>query len=197
MDDRHNLTAADDAIDRKMEQLLSVDPAPEFLARVRMQIAADEPMATPSSRALTAIAVAVFVTAVALWVGFTPNERADVPTIIQTPRPRTAELLPAESPSVPSSVAKPMNVHAQVDVSRPLIAQAAAGSMPEVLISASDAAAFEQFVTSARERRFELSPDSVARLADMSSRTELMIPPIAIDVLSPIEPLAPSEGVNQ
>jgi hypothetical protein len=162
-----------------------------------MQIAADEPMATRSSLPLIAIAVTVFVAAVALWVGFTPNERADVPTITQTPRPRAAELLPAESQSVPSSAAKPMNVHAKVDISRPLIAQPAAESMPEVLISPSDAAAFEQFVTSARERRFELSADSVARLVDVSSRAELMIAPIATDVLSPIEPLVPSEGVNQ
>ena len=196
MDDRNTLTATDDAIDRKLEQLLSVDPAPEFLARVRMQIADDEPIVARSWQALMAVAVSVLVVAAALWVSSASNEQADGPTTAQTPASPVAEFQPAESPAVPPGTTK-RTTRMTVDTSRPSTAQPTAESMPEVLISPSEAAAFEQFLTSARERRFEVSADSVARLTDTGPRTDLAIAPIAIDVLSPIEPLVPSEGVNQ
>ena len=197
MDDRHTLTATDNAIDRKLEQLLSVDPAPEFLARVRMQIADDEPIAARSSRALMAVVVSVLVVAVALWVRFTPNERVDVPTTAQTPELPVAEIRRAEFPAVLSGTTKPTVSHAKPDTSKSKAVQLAAESMPEVLMSPSDAAAFEQFLTSARERRFEVSADVIARLTDASPRGDLAIAPIAIDALSPIEPLVASEGAKQ
>jgi hypothetical protein len=197
MDDRHNLTATDEAIDRKLGQLLSVDPAPEFLARVRMQIAHDETNKTRSFGPLVAIAVCVFVAAVALWVTYTPDEPSEVQTATQAPGPPVVRALPAELPTGTSAVGKARNIHAKVYKSRPLTPQPATEPMPEVLISPSEAAAFEQLLVSTRERRFEISADSVARLTDTGSRTDLAIAPMAIDVLSPVEPLAPSEGVNQ
>ena len=196
MDDRNTLTATDDAIDRKLEELLSVNPAPEFLARVRLQIADDEPIADRSSRSLMAVAVSVLVVAVALWISFSPNDRADVPTTTQTPGSPVVELRLAESSTVPVAT-KSMAPHAEADVSKPTTVQPAAQSMPEVLISPSEAAAFEEFLTSAGERRFEVSAESVARLTETGARSDLSIAPLTIDALSPIEPLAPSQGVNQ
>jgi hypothetical protein len=195
MDDENTLAAMDTATDRDIELLLSVDPAPEFLARVRMRISA-EPVAARPWRTLVAVAVSACLVAIALWVTFTGHhETSEISKMTRTPGAVVGPLQALQSSAVLQSVTKP-TTDGEASTSKPAAAQPANDQLPEVLISASEAAAFEQFLADARERRFELSADSIARLTDTGPRTDLAIAPITIDVLRPIELLAPSEGVN-
>ena len=68
MDDRQSETLNDAAIDREIDAMLTVEPSPEFLARVRMQIA-DQHVAPRRFRPLVPIRLA-------RWRSSLPCDRA-------------------------------------------------------------------------------------------------------------------------
>ena len=195
MDDRQLDALTDSAIDREIRDALAVEPSPEFLVRVRAQIA-NEPIAMFAPRRVMGLAALAAVVALAVTVSLS---RPD--TLMPSSSPQVSESQGADSvlsaaPEAPS----PASERSSPQVAPPPREAATTRSprskqsLPEVLISADDAKAFQQLIAGVREGRFELSFAEDAPVTGSREVTELIVPPIAIEPLN--WPMA-QEGVSQ
>jgi hypothetical protein len=159
-------------IDRALHAVLSADPSPEFVARVRTTIAhAPRPsMVTVWMRPMAiAVCVAVVVAVVVGWRGATETvpDRGGL-------KPSTTYEVPSTTYEVASTTYAPRNSQPIVvptfrsavpvaPAGRPETAPALAASleppMPEVLIAQKDMEALREFIASANEVRFTASFD--------------------------------------
>jgi hypothetical protein len=187
MDDRHNLTATDEAINRKLEQLLAVELSPEFLARVRISVA-DAPVAGRSlkfSPLLTALAaVTAFIIASGLWYVQGDNVGRVLPSDPVAISQATGSIEPASTPEPLAPIKRPMTTK----TARPM------PRGPEVMVSLEDVKAFQQLVDVASARRFEVSPDGLPPDSHQQALLDIVVPEI---VIAPITSFVPDEGVIQ
>jgi hypothetical protein len=175
------------AIDREIKAALSVEPSPEFLARVRTRVA-NEPAPTgwrlPWVFAAAGAVVATIVIAVAVSrsgqrtdvnsIGRAPWSAKVVPEVPVTPPPA----VPVEQPRVAESDMKPK---------RPaIVVSGFSRTEPEVLIDPGEARALRRLLAGIRDRRID-----VATLPP-----ELLQPLAAIQPLSAIQPMAPIEPIQ-
>jgi hypothetical protein len=167
------------SLEREIEDLLAVEPSPEFVAKVRQRIAAE---ASPSSRwlswrhAVAAIGFAAVVGAALLWPSAGPVA------------PRDAEAI------------APINQRPGASASEASVAPVASGPSPRrafaapnrraaspVLIRRDEATAMNLLLTRVREGTL---PDMTEALAavDAAGPEWIAIPPVVI------EPIATGEG---
>jgi hypothetical protein len=200
------------AIDREIQTALAVDPSPEFLARVRTQIAAEPPGAT-TWLPWTLVAAAVMAAIVAAVVvmsqppertGGTATAQGDIrltPEVsIEQPRAPEGSRAsadttdrPVETPGTqrraPARRLTPAAAHPEARL------VAAMPAEPEILVDPREARAMRLVIRAARDGRFDLW--TALRAA---APTVMELPPIAAIVIAPlsIDPLTPSgeEGVR-
>jgi hypothetical protein len=202
----------DPAIDREIQAALAVDPSPEFLARVRTQVAAEPPGITTwlSWKLVAAAVMAAIVTAVVLMsgprekTGGTATAQGDIPLTpeVSIEQPRGPERSRASADSTHRPVEAP---DAQGRSSTLRLRSAPAPSEtrlvatkpaePEILVDPREARAMRLLIRATRDGSLDLS---VALRA--TTPTVMELPPIAAIVIAPlfIDPLTPSgvEGVR-
>lgn len=204
-DDRSDETRADTVRDREIEALLAVDPSPEFLARVRVRVAAEpEPGRWRFgwwSLAAGAAAVGAILVAVAVLRPGQPEERdarvADVapvadavvspPTVTSPPASEDAVVAAPPMPAPEPILADPV-VTAPPPEPPPVSVPAApvgtgSPAFARVVISESEAAALRQLYTQISNGRLVV-PAAAARVvpaAPPEPPAEITIPPVIIE----------------
>jgi hypothetical protein len=157
----------DDQLTREIEQALSVNPSPQFVARVRTRIAARRE-ASWLRWSFGALALA----SVAVVVALGPLESkqtsvlAPAEVVVKVPQPK------ADGPPMPT-------LQGTAQKSTPIKAE------PEVLFDPREAAAFQKFVEGVRDKRIDLG--QLVELQQAASQTA----PIEEIALMPIDDLAP------
>lgn len=161
----------DDQLKHDIEEVLSIDPSPEFAARVRTRIAANKQCSrTSASRVRWSLAGATLTAAAVMLVAVVSEPAETVmpyPVSIAGAEPKVEEELPATP--VPQPIRKAPKV-----------------SEPEVLINPRDAAAFRKFVEGIQEHRIDVS-----QLIELQRRAteSLTIEDIALMPLDALEPI--------
>jgi len=173
-----------DPLDRELASLLSVDPSPEFRARVRARIAG-EPLPRPwylQWRAAAGAAAAAFVAGVAI-VGVAP---------IRTPPPAVPFVANVRAPSVPAvdAPSQPSRVAALVANRRPRRANG-----PEALMDVSANRGIRQLDALVREGRTQLVFDDEPEPDRDIVVAPIVVEPITVTTLS--EPAGDAEGDRQ
>jgi hypothetical protein len=187
-----NPRLSDEALARETEDALRVDPSPEFLARVRMRIAADP---RPHSWTLPwtyaaagAIAAVVVLALVAVW----SDREADV-SMASVSRPEAPATAVSGSnavlPAAPSEAPKPVTP----PPTAPVTTRSAVGA--EVVIAPGERAALTVLLRSLRAGRIDpgVLETVNADFEPLPPLEEVTIDPIAIE---PIPPLALLEGAR-
>jgi len=184
MDGRKD-TLNDTALEQEIEALLSVQPSPDFVARVRSRVA-EEPESTgwgwrwPVAAVATAVAVAAI--GVALW----PSAETTTPSTSATP-PRVAARTDDRRPVITPPPDVPIVAPVNRDVARVVAAPSRMIeiSLPPVIIAENEIRAFATFVADRRATRFEFSP-SIARTVDDPIELDKMLKVDAV-ALEPLE----------
>jgi hypothetical protein len=178
-------------LDREIEDLLSVDPSPEFVAKVRAGVAA-ESAPTPwllgwRLVAAGAACVAVAVAALTMW------PLADPPFIsedVAKPAAPVVEVVATVPPPPPPADA------AQPEPPRRLSGVARAVESPEVLVSEEEIRSFRLLLAQVQQGRIP----EVPKTAPGEGAGEPLGPPwieISPVVITPIAQLAQPEGERQ
>jgi hypothetical protein len=182
----------DSELDREIERLLSVDPSPEFVARVRTHVARNRGQAYPYFK--WALAGAAAAAAIILFVVFVPalqpGELARHEPVVAVP------LVPSPPPPVESPVAPPAATRSV------RYATHARGQVdPEVLVDPGEAAALQRFLDGVHDGTIDLAKLAEIRRFTAELRPPEDITPMPIAALEPItiDPLirARDEGVKQ
>jgi hypothetical protein len=188
-------------IDDEIKHALRVDPAPEFVARVRTRIA-NEPQQSPwrwSWIVVSAAAVAASLTIAIVWSR--PQE-----TIV--PAPDVAQAVRGAAPPSAEAFAPP-SVKAFAPPSAGAFALAAASprrsakafalpaaAEPEILLDPAETRALRALIAGVRDGRVDLTPVQTAAAPtamDLEPVADIVIAPLTID---PIAPLSGAEGAR-
>jgi hypothetical protein len=187
----HNtgLNDGDAGLDRDIRRALAVDPSAEFVARVRLRIAAEPAPRTPAL-AWVCSAIAVVAAAAVAWLVVAPTRMtpARVAPVVARTVPHVAA--PAD---FAASLAGPHLTRAPRVPSRTVSQRrdAVALTAPEILIDSREARAIRAFLDSARERSIHLRPLATDTI-EPELKPNIYIAPITIDPLT----MAPGpEGV--
>jgi hypothetical protein len=177
------------SLDREIEDLLAVDPSPEFVAKVRQRVAAEP---APSSwwlswrPATAAVGFAALAAAALLWPSAAPVAPRDDKTSAPATGRRSAPTSEAGKAPVASTLAAGT---ASVDTPSHRRASAAPNrpASSPVLIQRDEAKAMNLLLTRVRDGTL---PDMTETLAgvDATGPEWIAIPPVAI------EPIAMGEG---
>jgi hypothetical protein len=181
MDDRrHENTMSDDLIDRELDALLSAEPSPEFVARVRMRVSS-EPLARLPWSATRWIVVAVTViVAVAAMIGLWTLQPAHV--AVEQARVAAPAVAPIVQPQDAGNSPLP----------RPMPPRPASG----VLISPSESRVVERLLIAARGTAVvPAAPASEEGDAALLPPMPIAIEPITVEPLAAVTNLEP--GVDQ
>jgi hypothetical protein len=187
----------DAALDRELRRALSVDPSPEFVARVRMRVA-NEPARMPWRAswgfAMSAVAAIVMVAIVVRWVDRGRSPVTDTPLLAaRAVTPSVGSLLATDSYAI-STFRR--TVSAPAEAGHYVRRDAARASEAEVLLDPRETAALRALIRGVRSGRLDLTP-----VLRASTPTAMELPPVTDVVIAPlaIEPLAPTgaEGVRQ
>jgi hypothetical protein len=178
----------EDQLKREIEEALSVEPSPQFMARVRRGIAAEP---RPQARPWTLLAVG-FASA-ALMVGilvFLPGKSGSL--VPETPK----EIARTEAPPSPPIETLPSSEQTLKPVARVKPAAGRRPAEPEVLFDPREAAAFRSFMEAVQEKKINAS--RLDALFEAVERAAVQIDPMPI-AGAPIEitPLEPAAGEIQ
>lgn len=174
----------DEQLKREIEEALATEPSPQFIARVRRQIA-NEPL---RARRLPWMMLSSGLVAVALLTGAAlflsgPSPSVTPPKVVETPP--SLEVQPAPPSAVPKAVSRPKPVPPR---QRQL----------EVLIDPREAAALKKFIDDVQEQKID--PSRLEELfagAQMSEADAIEPVPIAgLDsiVIEPLKSAASERG---
>ena len=160
-----------DELDRALEALLSVEPSPDFVARVRAGVSADAIAADWLTGRLVAMAAAVGAVMVGVWLFMgtqaTPPPAAPIVAQRLPSAPGIAPVEPAVNPPVKSTP----------------IAQtiAAAPSAPDVIVSPRESAGLRYLLAALRDERLDsaVMPGEQSDAAD----TPIVIEPLTVEPL--------------
>jgi hypothetical protein len=185
----------DQELDTLIHDAISVEPSPEFLARVRTNIEERRIERTWSPvwfalSGLVAVSVAVFV---ALFVR--QDQSGTVPARVLAQANATSDLTVGPPPvlmrtnrAMPDAVRSSRPKHSR---RMPVVRD----DFPKVMISSADAAIFRRFMAGVYDGTFELSPDVLSRVEAVQER-DVAITPLSIDPIRPIEPISPIEPLS-
>jgi hypothetical protein len=181
---RESESLGDSPLERELQALVAVEPAPDFLARTRTRISQQR---TKSRLSYAWIAGCVAAAAVVFGVFLAkPTQLVEAPILHSG---RNIEL-PALS-SNPATGASTPEVQKR-SPGKPARARSSPAPATAVLVSAEDALALEELLQSVSERRFEVVVAApVTRETDMA--TNISIPPILFE---PVE-ISRMEGAFQ
>jgi hypothetical protein len=182
-----------DPIDRELASLLSVEPSPEFRARVRARIASEPaPRSWYLQWRVVGVGVAGIAVAVVIVLGRAERpgntQKSSSPSIARLPLPSSTLT------AVPTTVPEPRA--AATAVYRP-----SPRRQPEVLMAPNEVRGFRQLAALVREGRTHFvfgNEEAPAVLSEPA--TDIVIAPIAIapiEVATNSEPVANSEGDEQ
>ena len=160
------------SLDREIEDLLAVDPSPDFVARVRRRVA-EAPVPGRSWFSWMLVPVAVGVAAIAFTVIVWPVDSTPSSTEATVSQPGSVETtvdLPARAPQI-ETVSRPTRRAA-------IVAQP--DREPEVLISPDEARALELLLARLREGRLPDMTESLATV-DTTGPAWIAIAPVEID----------------
>ena len=188
-----------DELEREIERMLTVNPSPEFVARVRTRVA-HEHIAFPWYRGWRLAAAACAVATIAVVLVWRSDQRLD---------PTTREIRQLSARAIGSSVTLPppaatslrLPRETQASVSRVERPAAAVRTTPEVLIAQDEAVALRRLLRGdyAQSLGEPVSAAPTARLALEPPQTIELSPIAEISIIN-IEPLriaANPEGVRQ
>jgi hypothetical protein len=187
--DRSGGAMTDTSIDREIQAALSVDPSPEFLARVRTRIAT-EPARATSWLSWKFVAAGAFAAAIAAAVVVSRPEGTPTP-VRQASRAEDDRLPPAaiEQPRQAEAV------KARTRAWRAGAPEARRRPEPEILLDPAETRALRRLIAGTRDGSLDLSASLQA-----TTPTAMDLPPIDAIVIAPltIDPLTPSgeEGVR-
>lgn len=183
MDGRKD-TLNDAALEQEIEALLSVQPSPDFVARVRSRVAEEQTSSGWGWRwPIAAVVAAVALTAVgvALWRSVepaspstsAPSQRAAAPDVVGPavipPHDEPVEIrVPQQRADVVAAVPRAIEL-----------------ALPPVIIAENETRAYVAFVADRRATRFEFSP-SIARTVDDPIELDKMLKVDAV-ALEPLE----------
>ena len=202
-DQRHAGALTDEALEREIARALAVDPSPEFVARVRTQIA-NEPR--PTVWRMSWMLSAFALVAVAVLLAVMIDRRDGVPALVTSPlASRAIDGHPAMLPYVGSgfltaeaSAKAVSRTSGQYGVSafrRTTASPAKAGrpilSLP--LLDPRETQALRALIAGVRTNRVDLSP-----LLQSGAPAPMELPPVDDLVIAPlaIEPIAPTAGAQ-
>ncbi len=190
----------DARLEQEIEQALAVDPSPEFLARVRTQIATAPQAQRWSMRwplvVVSTAAVALIVTVATLGLFGSPRVVVPgSPAIVGTTKPPIAP--PSATPSVRS--AEPRRVLAPPRMVTHAVRRSTA---PEVLIPEGEAKALRRLMRGLNAGAVDPSTlaEGVRATAVVQPATPIVVEPIprlAPVTLEPLSPMTHQEGVRQ
>jgi hypothetical protein len=145
-------------LDRALERAFAVDPSPEFVARVRTNIADTTP--SPFTGWLKPAAAIGCVVALAIAAGLTRHEDAPkqarvTPSTTNVPRTINAAAATTALSTATAAAVVPTPRSARTAVPRTSLEP----PLPEVIIAPEDVDGLRQFVASASEVRFVVSFD--------------------------------------
>lgn len=185
------------ALDREVRQMLSAEPSPDFVARVRMRIASEPapaawrlrwwPLAVGSAAAAAIVLAAVLVIPRSAGVDVASESHVRAGDI----------LLVAPAPAPPPSLAVsalPASADAPPVPARPGapgIDRGPASIEPVVLVSAAEAEAFRVLVAAARGGEFEVAklPEPPSARVALPAPADILAPPVEIAAIAPIAPI--------
>jgi hypothetical protein len=197
-DERSGDPLTESGIDREVQTALTVDPSPEFVARVRGRVAHE---AMENGLLWRPIPVVLAIASVIL-IGLGVAQLADVspPTVAQKPL-RVMGERPAPAASETPSGTTVARARRSDEEHRPAYRGRSAlavntpdrAAEPRVLVPAAEQKALRRLFTRSRGSALRLTYMSEPEL-EVTDARGLEIPPITID---PLEPDAPAEGVHQ
>jgi len=165
----------DPSLDREIESLLSVEPSPEFVARVRARVAKEPEPAGWRASWMFAVAgaVAVVIVALLVWPSREPAPRIAADGVIpQRQAPLTPLTVPQVVPQAPlrarTAVALSSGRNRVIEI-----------DLPEVVIADNEVRTFATLVASIRASRFDVA---VPAAPDPNT-------PLEVKELPPVEPL--------
>jgi hypothetical protein len=173
-------------VDREIAAALTVEPSPEFVARVRARIA-HTPAPADRHPSMMLVATGSAMLALVIIVAFSRVERngsagASIETRAAPPPPVAASASPA---GILSSAR------------RVTTASGARRKDPEVLVPAHEAAALRELFAAVRDGSVDLTAlveDRSYTIVETGLRGEIVIPPISME---PVQAITDSEGARQ
>ena len=199
------------ALDREIDAAVSVEPSPEFSARIRTRVAAEQvsrgwnwlPSASPghrrSSWSWAGGAAAVMAAVALLWLTSQPRPAGDQGVISSAPLRPPAALAPA-AVAAAGPPAGAMESPVSAPVARVVVGIGRAPETePEVVISRDEAVALRELVAAINEGRVEPSvlPDLDSPSDPLEPLEELVVEPIALSPLVRLDTIDGVEGVRQ
>jgi len=199
--------STDAALEREIENVLSVDPSPEFLARVRARVSADPAPSRATwylswMAATAAVAAAALVVAVS--VGRSPSDTSGVPASAATsvvgtdpssaPRQTARGEASAQLGAGPPTADRPARQQLRVEPAS-TVREVRRHTFPEVLVSAAEVKGFETLL--GRVRRGDLTiaiDEESADSVEPQEPTDLVIAPIKI---RPLDSATVTEGAEE
>jgi hypothetical protein len=178
----------DPALDKDIEALLSVEPSPDFVARLRSHVA-DQSMSSAWGWrwpiALVATAIAAVVVGVALW---RPAERATQTT--SAAPPRVAAQVDSHHPVITRSLEQPVAARARREPERAVAAPSRGVeiALPPVIIAENETRAFAVLVRTAPSTQFDFTPPTTPSAAPLEVEKMPTIDLVTVDPLV-IKPL--------
>lgn len=197
MDHHAHESLSSDALDRELERALAVDPSPEYLARVRARVAAEDVGSVwPRGYWLAAVAGSSVVIALVVGMGMlTPRGPMQTGAVSQQDMRQTmtdtsgAAIAPAGDEDIAARTAEPAPLAA------PARAAAASRStrpdLPEVIVSADELAALRLLIGRIEDGRLTAAMWPEPLDSGVTQFGSLEIQPI---VVAPITPIALLQG---
>ena len=186
----------DASLEQEIEQALAVDPSPEFLVRVRSQIASAPPASRWPMRwslvAASAVAVVLIVAAVVLS-GLMRSRQADAPKSPAVVRAIDPPVVPPAMPPVAKATEprRPLAVPMTVRHVRPRSTE------PEVLIPQDEAETLRRLMRGLHAGRVAEGARASA-VAQPTTEIELVpLAPLEPVTLESLQPMTRQEGVRQ
>jgi hypothetical protein len=182
------LSAADEAL-RTLRAELSVEPSPDFRARVRMRVA-ERPIRTPRWTWLVPAAAAAALVLAGLVVARRgPRTGPALIKVVESPAPARQATEPKPSEPVssePRSIERPPST---VRAARPAIARRDAKEVVEPLVPPGEGARIARYVASVSRRPF--APETLP----VADPEEPLADPAPIEIVPlDVAPLVPDEG---
>jgi hypothetical protein len=193
--EQHDMMS-DAALEREIEQALSVEPSPEFLPRVRAALPSDGGLRPWKVRWVWLGALSATVAIVAVFLVTNRSVMPEPRRLLNPPNGIVA------APEAPILVPEAPNPHVREVTRRKPVPHASNGASksstePEVLISRGESAALKRLMRGLREGRVEPSASDQSGIRGAEPPKAIVVAPISAISPIAIEPLGFERGVRQ